>query len=474
VKILSIVIIFYLLLFPYSREVSSRKLSGASTVYNQVKDGVVSILVAGHGSGFLVSEEGLIITNSHVVQHSKHFKIRFSNEQQVDGKLLYQDREHDIAVLWINLSGIKNYKILELKNSQPLVEVGEEVIAIGSPLDADYLNSSVTSGIVSQFRDGVITHDASINPGNSGGPLFNADGLVVGINTFITGSYISTPLSNSVSINFVHEALRKAKEAMKNTERPLSFESTKQIRSTQYPLEKISFGNLKNEPKQIDYLMKSPYFNFIFTTPVSKYRELKRKEDTLLKRRKNKSEKGEIKISDDEYLVENMPEYNKRDFRKPVVTVNILPVPKRTNASILKKTLAIAGGLAASPFDGGSILYAGMTQVGNTKEIKKYFEEVSITDINGKKLCEPLVEGRSEITDQIRNEYSMQGLNFDDVAFSGYYEFDPACFYKNSEMCFSVKTEESEEPIRKQIKEKNLTLLKNDFGPYWEHTNEKK
>lgn len=465
-------IFIFLLLYPSIS--SSRKLSSASRVYEQVRDGVVSILTAGHGSGFLVDEVGLVLTNSHVVKHSKHFKVRFFNNQQVDGKVLYQDREHDIAVLWINLSGIENYKILELKNSKPLVEVGEELISIGSPLDADNLNSTVTSGIVSKFKDGIITHDASINPGNSGGPLFNSEGLVVGINTFISGTYISTPLSNSVSIEFAHEALKKAKEMTLSTEKPKSISSTKQIRQTLYPIEKIEFEDLKKEPKQKDYLMKTSYFNFIFTTPLSRYRELKRKEEKLLKRRKSKSKKGEIEISQDEYLTENMPDYNTRDIKRPVVIVNILPVPKRTKASILKKTLAVTAGIAASPFDGGAILYSGMALVGNTKEIKKYFEEVSITDNDGNRLCEPLVEGRTEITDQIRNEYSMQGLNFDDVAFAGYYEFDPACFYKNPEMYFTVKTEESPEPIKKQIKQKEISLLKKDFDPYWKYTDEKK
>ena len=157
------------------------------TVYNeQVVGGISSdAQLAGSGTGFIISEEGYIVTNWHVVQGGDEFLAVFSDGQRRDARLIGSDPLSDLAVVKIDgeVPGV-----VALGNSD-LLNPGETVLAIGSPLGA--FTNTVTQGIVSALgRDlegsnytNLIQHDAAINPGNSGGPLFNLRGEVIGVNT---------------------------------------------------------------------------------------------------------------------------------------------------------------------------------------------------------------------------------------------------------------------------------------------------
>lgn len=139
------------------------------------------------GSGFVISEDGYILTNNHVVDGADEIKVKFADGRELKGELKGSDAKLDLALLKVS-SGDK-LTVAELGNSDE-IEVGEWVMAIGNPFG---LAETVTAGIVSAKGrvigsgpyDDFIQTDASINPGNSGGPLFNARGEVVGINTAI-------------------------------------------------------------------------------------------------------------------------------------------------------------------------------------------------------------------------------------------------------------------------------------------------
>lgn len=151
----------------------------------------------GLGTGMVVSVDGFILTNYHVVSDVSKIKVVFSDKSEYEAKLVAVDKAHDLALVKIAPKG-KLSKVL-LGNSEK-VRVGEWSIAIGNPFGYDH---TVTAGIVSakgrlyQSADGaempnLIQTDAAINPGNSGGPLVNIFGEVIGINTFIvstSGSY---------------------------------------------------------------------------------------------------------------------------------------------------------------------------------------------------------------------------------------------------------------------------------------------
>jgi serine protease Do len=155
-------------------------------IYEQANPAVVMIQTnRSSGSGFIVSSDGLIITNEHVVQNAASpVTIVFANEQKVQADIVgVADNGLDLAA--VKIRGASNLPTLPLANAGT-IRVGQSVYAIGSPFEARFQNS-FTNGIVSQIdsRRGLIQHNAAINPGNSGGPLLNSQGEVIGVNTFL-------------------------------------------------------------------------------------------------------------------------------------------------------------------------------------------------------------------------------------------------------------------------------------------------
>jgi S1-C subfamily serine protease len=141
----------------------------------------------GSGSGFIISSDGFIVTNHHVIEGAAAIKVSLADGRKVNAELKGSDRSTDIAVLKIYENSLK---ALQFANSDQL-QVGQIAIAIGNPLG---LQHTVTAGVVSalgrtlrasdgRLIDDVIQTDASLNPGNSGGPLVNSLGQVIGVNT---------------------------------------------------------------------------------------------------------------------------------------------------------------------------------------------------------------------------------------------------------------------------------------------------
>lgn len=163
-------------------------------VYEKMKNSVVGIIVTatngaqiaqGSGTGIILSEDGYIVTNAHVVNGATKIKVVLADETEYDAELIGSDAKTDLAVVKINATGLT---AAEIGDSDALV-VGETVIAIGNPYGLE-LAGTVTSGIVSALNRNIVIEgtymtliqtDASINPGNSGGPLVNAYGQVIGV-----------------------------------------------------------------------------------------------------------------------------------------------------------------------------------------------------------------------------------------------------------------------------------------------------
>ena len=160
------------------------------------------------GSGVIFSEDGYIVTNTHIISGNKLIKVKLHNGEEFDANLIGADVNADIAVLKINSNSV--LKPINVSNSDDL-KIGDKVLAIGNPYG---IGISVSSGIISATgRDygnpylELIQTDAAINPGNSGGALINENGNLIGINTKIfsrTGAYqglgFAIPSNNIVQI----------------------------------------------------------------------------------------------------------------------------------------------------------------------------------------------------------------------------------------------------------------------------------
>ena len=156
------------------------------------------------GSGFIISKDGYVMTNYHVVKDADEIIVRLSDRRELKGEVIGVDQRSDVALLKIEATGLPVVKIG--KSSE--LEVGEWVLAIGSPFGFDH---SATAGIVSAKGRSLprenyvpfIQTDVAINPGNSGGPLFNQEGEVVGVNSQIysrTGGYMGLSFAIPVEV----------------------------------------------------------------------------------------------------------------------------------------------------------------------------------------------------------------------------------------------------------------------------------
>jgi serine protease Do len=167
------------------------------------------------GSGFVISHDGYILTNNHVVDGADSVTVRLSDRREFDAKVIGTDAESDVALLKVNANDLPTVAVGDSSKLKP----GQWVVAIGSPFNFDH---SVTHGVVSYVGRGFggadqqyvpfIQTDVPINRGNSGGPLFNLDGQVVGINSQIysnTGS--SVGISFAIPINIAMNTVDQLK-----------------------------------------------------------------------------------------------------------------------------------------------------------------------------------------------------------------------------------------------------------------------
>ena len=173
------------------------------------------------GSGFIISDDGLVVTNYHVIEGATSINIILSTGEEVSAEVVNYDSVEDLAVLNI-VDDIAMPGVAELGDSSS-VETGEQVIAIGNPLGKEF-SETVTSGIVSSANRTItksdtstveyIQTDAAINSGNSGGPLINSSGQVIGINTAKEVGEGIEGIGFSIPINVLKEKLENLSKPM--------------------------------------------------------------------------------------------------------------------------------------------------------------------------------------------------------------------------------------------------------------------
>jgi putative serine protease PepD len=193
--------------------------SRAGSIYRQVQHGVVQIRTSdASGTGFVVDQNGTIVTNAHVVDSAKKVRVVFDDgTASVEGTVLGTDVSADLAAIKIDPSQVgQKLTVLGLADSDD-VKTGDDVLAIGYPLGLDRTaTEGIVSGLGRQIQaqngfsiDKVIQTDASINPGNSGGPLIDSAGRVIGVNSQIaaTAAGSNTGIGFSIPSNTVRTVI---------------------------------------------------------------------------------------------------------------------------------------------------------------------------------------------------------------------------------------------------------------------------
>ena len=166
----------------------------------------------GQGSGFILSKDGRILTNYHVIENAQQVEVTLSDKHKYKAQIVLQDKAHDLALLQINANNLSPAVLSESRDLQ----VGQNVYAIGNPFG---LNGTMTTGIISSIRsvrepggaaiENALQTDAAINPGNSGGPLLNSRGEVIGMNTLIAtgGAEQSSGIGFAIPVDTIKAVL---------------------------------------------------------------------------------------------------------------------------------------------------------------------------------------------------------------------------------------------------------------------------
>jgi serine protease Do len=189
-------------------------------LFEKSKDAVVKIKTSGAtGSGFIVSKDGLIVTNKHVVQNDESqiadkVIVIFADGTEIEANVLGASRHRDLAL--IRIPNQSRLKFLNFAKSET-IKVGQNVYALGSPFG---IENVFTAGVLNKIdkSDSKLYHDARINHGNSGGPLLNSRGEVIGINTSLVngGGANDTSISSAINIDRVGEVIADYKGKRNN------------------------------------------------------------------------------------------------------------------------------------------------------------------------------------------------------------------------------------------------------------------
>lgn len=408
-----------------------RRVTEEAELFKQLRDGVVTVEgELGHGTGFIVDERGLILTNQHVVSNSKELRVQFDRTHKVRAVLIAEDRDRDVAVLWANLSRCASCKTLKLagpKEGEPAVLEGERVFAIGSPLSQEKI---LTSGIVSKVETRAIISDVNINPGNSGGPLFNSLGEVIGITTFGESAGFGPGVSGIVRIEVAEELLARAKESAQGKESP-SAELMPTVPEDAFPIEaiktrldvkKFETKHYKSELGDYDVMMLTPIYKFYLS-------EKDRLEAAREREKRNKGE-GATGTMDKYRNLRNWGEY--AGELKPVVQILAIPEMKATGKSLLLGAVLMAG--------------AGMMTPPDMKFKADFYEMTLLCDGN---LITPIQRGKSELIVPMPSYYKIKNR----FTYAGIYTYpvDPFEPGKCKQLTLNVFSEENPAVAAKKV-----------------------
>lgn len=419
--------------------------SGADNLaehFKRLKHSVVTVKSeTGHGTGFFVDSNGLILTNEHVVGSSGYLAVQFDREHKIAARLIASDSQKDVALLWVNMASLPQATPAPLYHAlggKPPVQEGERVFTIGSPLTLDKL---ITSGIVSKVEPHTILSDININPGSSGGPLFNADGQVIGLTTFDTRDATGNGVSGIVRIEEALSLLEQSKGKAAGT--PPSGEFLPVEPLTPYPVEGLKDA-LKAEKFDVrPYYLDAGDFNIALSTPPFDYREEQERRLQAERTHQKRNRKNEQAADPETAGDSSAPKQWEEDTgaHPAVLAIYVMPKAKEGFGSSLSRSFNVASA-AKLRFrtDFQSLkLFCGGTEV------------------------QPINPGRVPVTVSLHNRL----VKMDDSTYKGLYVFSPNAVNPSChEVKLAIYSSKNAEPTTRALDEKTVMRIWEDFSAF--------
>lgn len=441
-----------------SASTSRRDISRGGEMFKTLRDGVVTVQgELGPGTGFILDEMGLVLTNHHVIDQSNEVRVRFDRHTAVKARVLAVDEERDLAVLQINMSAFPKGRALKVANrngvEQPVIE-GENIFTIGSPLDQDKI---LSLGVASKVEKRAIITDITFNSGNSGAPLFNSLGQVVGVTTFKVKDRSSAAfaknemtaeesgLSGAVAIEEAADLIAKAKAAAATKGQP-SAQLMPNMPEGVFPVETIKAAFKEKKYPLDQYVSDVKNYQIKYMTPVYKFYVMEKDRiESLINRKKRNKEKG-VDMADAFKDLRYWSEY--AGELRPVVQILALPETGASGASMALSVIAQGTIGFSTPLD---------------QKYKADFYQMKLM-CDGQEIV-PLIRNKTEIVRELQNYYKDRRR----YTYAGVYSYPFEVFAPGRcrQMQVHVFSEEDiETPIVSDVSEVTKNRIWTDFKDF--------
>ncbi len=408
--------------------------------FKRLKNSVVTVRSEeGHGTGFFVDSNGIILTNQHVVGNSEYLAVQFDREHKIPARLIAADAQKDVALLWVNMAALPNAApapIYHGGSGRVSAQEGERVFTIGSPLTLDKI---ITTGIISKVEPHTIMSDININPGNSGGPLFNASGQVIGLTTFNTHEQGGPGVSGIVRIEEALTLLEQNRGRAAGTPPPGTLLPVEP--RVPFPVEglKEALNAGKFDPRP--YYLEAGDFRVALSTPPFDYRE--QEEQRMQAERNHKARNKNHSISEETSDDSEAPKQWEEEagVHPAVFAIYAMPKAKEGFGSALGRSL-------------NAMSAARLKFKTDFLKMKLYC---------GPKEVQPINPGRIPVSVSVHD----RAVKMDDSTYKGVYLYPPDAVNPDcGEVKLMIYSSKSDEPVIKILDERSVRHVWDDFGAY--------
>ena len=415
-----------------------------------LSDGVVNVQgELAQGTGTIVDSTGLILTSQHVIEGSKELRVQFDGSKKVAARLVANDPDLDLAVLWVDLSTCPSCKGLAMAEANPGLD-GARVFTISSPLAR---NKTLTAGMLRSTGNGIIP-DFKIASFDSGAPVFNAVGEMIGILKFVDQNGTRSGASGVIRIQDSQALLAKARQMIKEATASPSAEMLPTEPGDSYPAEvlknKVDVKKFRTKAYEADF----GEYQLTMITPVLKHYLIERSR-IAFERQKKKIEKDGIitspVMSNSFYELRNWGDYVNQ--MRPVVHLLVVPEVSATGKSTFLSLLTLGVGLMSG---GPMMLPADF-------KFKADFQEMSLT-CDGKPVT-PIQRGRIEFVKSLSSYLKMKQR----TAYAGVYTYSAETFAPDKCKQMSLQVVSQQNPTTPEIRAVDPGMIRqvwSDFEVY--------